>query len=65
MTDNLRENLRQFRIEHDFRIAEGFVVKEEGKILSSNDFTDEAKKKLDDIDFATEDDVIQMLNSIF
>lgn len=41
------------------------VEKEEGKGLSSNDFTDEAKNKLDGIEFATDEEVAAALAEIY
>lgn len=43
----------------------GYVQKEEGKVLSSNDFTDEDKAKLDGLDFATDEEVAAMLDEVF
>ncbi len=43
----------------------GYVQKEEGKGLSSNDYTDAEKAKLASIDFATEAEVTEMLNEVF
>ena len=43
----------------------GKVDKEEGKGLSSNDFTDEAKAKLDGITFATDEEVAAALAEIY
>lgn len=84
MSDNLKENFRQFRIEHDNRIAMNYVTfeqlpppvdlglyveKEFDKGLSTNDFTDEDKSKLDSInpsDFATKnslDEAVMTLSS--
>lgn len=46
-TDNpLNDNFRQFRMEYDTRIAQKYVAKENGKGLSTNDFTDADKQKL-------------------
>lgn len=45
---------------------EGYVQKEEGKDLSSNDFTDEDKAKLDGIpETATDAEIKEMLDSVF
>lgn len=47
MADNpLNDNFRQFRMEYDTRIAQKYVAKENGKGLSTNDFTDADKQKL-------------------
>lgn len=43
----------------------GKVDKVDGKGLSSNDFTDEAKAKLDGIEFATDAEVEAMLTEVF
>ncbi len=43
----------------------GYVQKEEGMGLSSNDYTNEEKAKLASIDFATEAEVTEMLNEVF
>ncbi len=43
----------------------GYVQKEDGKGLSSNDYTNEEKAKLAAIDFATEAEVTEMLNEVF
>lgn len=43
----------------------GKVDKVDGKGLSSNDFTDEAKAKLDGIEFATDAEVEAMLIEVF
>lgn len=43
----------------------GYVEKEEGKVLSSNDFTDEEKAKLAGLDIATDAEVTEMLDSVF
>ena len=43
----------------------GYVQAEEGKGLSANDFTDEAKAKLDGITFATNAEVDAMLDEVF
>lgn len=43
----------------------GYQPKEEGKVLSSNDFTDEAKAKLDGIELATEEDYNAMIDRVF
>ena len=43
----------------------GYVPVEEGKGLSSNDFTDEAKAKLDGITFATDEEVAAALAEIY
>ncbi len=43
----------------------GYVQKEEGKGLSSNDYTNEEKAKLAAINFATEAEVAEMLNEVF
>lgn len=44
---------------------EGKVNKEDGKGLSTNDFTDTHKAKLDNLAFATEDEVKEIIDSIF
>ena len=44
---------------------EGYVQKEDGKGLSSNDFTDEAKTKLDGIEIATDEEVASALAEIY
>lgn len=43
----------------------GYVAKEEGKGLSTNDFTDAEKEKLGSIEIATEEEVSEMLNEVF
>lgn len=43
----------------------GYQVREEGKGLSTNDFTDEDKAKLDGIEFATEADYNAMIARVF
>lgn len=43
----------------------GYVEKETGKALSSNDYTDEEKAKLDGIGFATDAEVLAMLDEVF
>lgn len=43
----------------------GYVAKEDGKGLSTEDFTTEHKNKLDGIEFATEDDYNAMINRVF
>ena len=43
---------------------EGKVDKEAGKGLSTNDFTDTYKAKLDNLEFATEDEVRELIDSI-
>lgn len=43
----------------------GYVQAEEGKGLSANDFTDEAKTKLDGLTFATDAEVDAMLDEVF
>ena len=43
----------------------GVVEKEEGKGLSTNDFTDADKAKLDSIEFATDTEVDEMLDGVF
>lgn len=48
----------------DTKLA-GKVDKADGKDLSSNDFTDADKAKLDGIEFATEDDYNAMINRVF
>lgn len=42
-------------------VAEGKVDKEEGKGLSENDFTDEDKEKLDDIEDGAQENVIEVI----
>ena len=42
-------------------VAEGKVDKEEGKGLSENDFTDEDKEKLDDIEEGAQENVIEVI----
>ena len=42
-------------------VAEGKVDKEEGKGLSENDFTDEDKKKLDDIEAGAQENIIEVV----
>lgn len=42
-------------------VAEGKVDKEEGKGLSENDFTDEDKEKLDDIEAGAQENVIEVI----
>ena len=43
----------------------GYVQKEEGKGLSSNDFTGEEKAKLGNLEFATDEEVAEMLEEVF
>lgn len=43
----------------------GLVEKEDGKTLSSNDYTDADKAKLDGIEFATDAEVSAMLAEVF
>lgn len=43
----------------------GYVQKEDGKGLSTNDFTNDAKAKLDGIEMATNDEVTAMLTEVF
>lgn len=43
----------------------GYMPKEEGKVLSSNDFTNEAKAKLDSLEVATDAEVSAMLAEVF
>lgn len=43
----------------------GYVEKEAGKSLSSNDFTDEDKEKLDGLTVATDEEVQEMLDDVF
>ena len=43
----------------------GYVKKETGKVLSSNDFTDADKEKLDGIEIATDAEVTEMLTGVF
>lgn len=43
----------------------GYQQKEDGKGLSANDFTDEAKAKLDGIETADNDEISTMLNEVF
>lgn len=42
-------------------VAEGKVDKEEGKGLSENDFTDEDKEKLDDIEEGAQENVVEVI----
>ena len=43
----------------------GYVQQEEGKVLSSNDFTDEDKEKLEGLNTATDEEVKEMLDEVF
>jgi len=43
----------------------GYVAKEDGKVLSSNDFTDADKIKLDGMNFATNEEVNAVLDEVF
>ena len=43
----------------------GYQLKEEGKVLSSNDFTDEEKAKLGAVGYATDEEVDAMLAEVF
>lgn len=43
----------------------GYVQKEEGKGLSTNDYTAEDKAKLDSLEFATDEEVTAMLAEVF
>ena len=43
----------------------GYVEQEEGKVLSSNDYTDADKAKLDGLEFATDEEVAAMLAEVF
>ena len=43
----------------------GYVVQEEGKGLSSNDYTDEEKAKLAGLEFASDSEVAEMLSEVF
>lgn len=43
----------------------GLVEKEDGKALSSNDYTNEDKAKLNSIEFATDEEIDAMLEEIF
>ena len=43
----------------------GYQQKEAGKGLSTNDFTDEDKEKLDGLNIATDEEVQEMLNEVF
>ena len=43
----------------------GYVVQEEGKGLSSNDYTDEEKAKLAGLEIASDDEVAEMLSEVF
>ena len=43
----------------------GYVVKEEGKGLSSNDYTDEEKAKLAGLEIASDSEVAEMLSEVF
>lgn len=65
-------NLAAYTGEMKKRYAEkadlsGYVQKEEGKGLSANDFTDEAKEKLDAIPkkIVTEDNIEEILDTIY
>lgn len=42
----------------------GYVEKEEGKGLSSNDFTNDYKDKLDGLTFATDEEIASMLEEV-
>ncbi|MCI8303869.1 MAG: hypothetical protein HFF52_04485 [Lawsonibacter sp.] len=43
----------------------GYVEKEAGKGLSSNDYTDEEKARLNSLDFAADEEVAAMLDEVF
>lgn len=43
----------------------GYMEKEEGKVLSANDYTDEDKAKLDSLEFASDEEVTAMLAEVF
>lgn len=43
----------------------GYMEKEEGKVLSSNDYTSEEKAKLAGLEIATDAEVTAMLNEVF
>ena len=43
----------------------GYMPKEEGKVLSSNDFTDADKAKLDSLEVATDEEITAMLAEVF
>lgn len=49
----------------DYAKSENVVLKEEGKVLSSNDYTNEDKGKLDGIEIASNEEVNEMLNEVF
>ena len=53
--------VKSVRIEHDTRIAAAYVAKEDGKGLSTNDFTTTAKNKLDSIEAGAQ---VNLLNAV-
>lgn len=42
----------------------GFVTQEEGKVLSSNDYTDEHKAKVESITYATDEDIMSLFEEV-
>ena len=43
----------------------GYLEKEEGKVLSSNDYTSEEKAKLAGLEIASDEEVAAMLEEVF
>ena len=44
---------------------EDYVVKDGAKVLSTNDYTSTDKEKVDGIEYATDEEIEEMLNEIF
>lgn len=55
----------QYDVLAGFVDLSGLVEKEEGKVLSSNDYTNEEKAKLASFELATDAEVTEMLNEVF
>lgn len=46
-------------------VLKGYVKKDGNKVLSTNDYTNADKEKLDGIEFASDEEVLAMLNEVF